>query len=286
MTVPIDGGARDLPDLAQAELGLEWREPGIWFARNQGTVSYPEKGNAASFELEDRSFWFRHRNRCIVEIVSRFAKDGVFLDIGGGNGYVAKGLVDAGIRCMLLEPGIDGALAAHARGIDPVVCARLEDVGFPADSITAAGMFDVLEHIQDDAAALRLVHRLMRPGGHLFLTVPAYPALFSEDDRLAGHFRRYTLASLRQVLVGAGFGIRFGSYMFVPLPPLVFLLRTIPTRLGLRRGADPERDAADHAPGGLAARIMDGVLDMEWRWLKAGHRAALGGSCLCVARRN
>ena len=115
----------------------------------------------------------------------------------------------------------------------------------------------MLEHIEDDAAALRQVHRLLRPGGHLFLTVPAYPALFSEDDRLAGHFRRYTSNSLTRVLAGSGFQIRFASYMFAPLPPLVFLLRTIPTRLGLRRGADPERQPPIDAPGGLAARVMD-----------------------------
>jgi hypothetical protein len=44
-----------------------------------------------------RSFWFLHRNRCIVSLVRRFAPDGRFLDIGGGNGYVARGLVAAGI---------------------------------------------------------------------------------------------------------------------------------------------------------------------------------------------
>jgi SAM-dependent methyltransferase len=285
MTGMIDGAARDMPDFAAAGSGLEWREPGIWFGRNQATVSYPEKGNAASLVLEDRSFWFRHRNRCIIETVRRFAQYDVLLDIGGGNGYVAKGLVGAGIRCVLLEPGIDGALAAHARGIDPVICARLEDAGLPASSIGAAGMFDVLEHIEDDTAALRQVHRLLRPGGHVFLTVPAYPALFSEDDRLAGHFRRYTLASLTRVLAAAGFETRFATYMFAPLPPLVFLLRTIPTRLGLRRGVDPERVAADHAPGGLAGRLMDRLLATEWRWLAAGRRVPLGGSCLCVARR-
>ena len=92
--------------------------------------------------------------------------------------------------------------------------------------------------------------------------------------------------SLTQVLTGSGFEIRFASYMFAPLPPLVFLLRTIPTRLGLRRGADPEQDAADHAPGGLAARVMDRLLNMEWQRLAAGRRVPLGGSCLCVARRS
>ena len=53
------------PDLTAAAGGLEWREPGLWFGRGQAAVSYPAHGNAASLAIEDRSFWFRHRNRCI-----------------------------------------------------------------------------------------------------------------------------------------------------------------------------------------------------------------------------
>ena len=86
----MDGAAHGLPDFATPGSGLEWREPGIWFGRNQAAVSYPEKGNAASSVFEDRSFWFRHRNSCIIAQVRRFAGEEVFLDIGGGNGYVAK----------------------------------------------------------------------------------------------------------------------------------------------------------------------------------------------------
>jgi hypothetical protein len=72
---------------------------------------------------------------------------------------VAKGLTEAGVRCALIEPGIDGALAAHSRGIDPVICARLEDLDLPPASTAAAGMFDVLEHLKDERAALRQVHK-------------------------------------------------------------------------------------------------------------------------------
>lgn len=272
-----------LMDLASLAPGLERRDDGLWFARQQAAVSYPAHGNAACLEIEDGSFWFRHRNRCIVSLVRRFSPAGLFLDIGGGNGYVAKGLTEAGIACVLVEPGIDGALAARARGIDPVICARLEDADLPPASIAAAGMFDVLEHIRDEAAALRQVHTLLKPGGRLFLTVPAYQFLYSADDEVAGHFRRYTISGLTRALAGAGFRVEFASYMFAPLPPLVFLLRTVPSRLGLRRGADPERDAAEHAPDGMAARLMDRMLAAEHRRIDAGRTLPVGGSCLCVA---
>jgi len=270
-------------DLASLTPHLERRDDGLWFARQQASVSYPTHGNAACLAVEDGSFWFRHRNRCIVSLVRRFPPNGPFLDIGGGNGYVAQGLTEAGVACVLVEPGLDGAMAAHARGIDTVICARLEDTGLPPACISAAGMFDVLEHIEDEAAALRQVHALLRPGGRLLLTVPAYSFLTSIDDAMAGHFRRYTLSSLARVLNRSGFRVEFASYMFAPLPPLVFLLRTAPSRLGLRRGADPKRDAAEHAPDGIAARLMDHLLAAEYRRIDSGRTLPFGGSCLCIA---
>src|SRR6516165_2365766 len=115
-------------DLAALAASLEQRQPGLWFAKQDGVpVSYPTHGNAACLAVEDRSFWFRHRNRVIAEFVNRFHRRGMFLDVGGGNGYVAQALIAAGTHCVLIEPGVDGALAAYARGVDPVICARLED---------------------------------------------------------------------------------------------------------------------------------------------------------------
>jgi len=206
----------------------------------------------------------------------------VLLDIGGGNGYVAKGLMEAGIACALIEPGIDGALAARARGVDPVICARLEDIGMAPGSVSAAGMFDVLEHIEDEAGALQRVHSVLRPGGLLFLTVPAYALLHSADDVAAGHFRRYTLRSLTRAVVGSGFRPGYASYLFAPLPPVVLLLRTLPSLLGLRRPAEAELETSDHVREGLAARMIDRLLDIEARRICAGGTIPFGTSCLAV----
>ena len=270
-------------DLEALAPGLCRREDGIWFSGRQTSVSYPPHGNAGWREIEDRSFWFRHRNRCIVSLVRRFRPDGTFLDIGGGNGYVAKGLAEAGISCALLEPGFDGALAARARGIDPVICARLEDIDPGSPGIAAAGMFDVLEHIEDQTGALKKVNELLMPGGRLFLTVPAYQALYATDDATAGHFRRYTRSGLIRVLAAAGFRVEFASYIFALLPLPVLLFRTVPSRLGLRIGILPEHIAAEHAPKGLPGRLMDRLLDVEYRRINAGRTVPFGSSCLCCA---
>jgi SAM-dependent methyltransferase len=263
--------------------GLEQRGDGLWFAHGHATVSYPAHGNAACLAVEDSSFWFRHRSRCIISLIRRFPPDGLFLDVGGGNGYVSKGLAEAGVDCALVEPGIDGALAARARGVDPVICARLEDMDLACGSVAAAGMFDVLEHIEDDIAALRHVHSLLTATGRLFLTVPAYPLLYSADDTMAGHFRRYTLPRLVRVLAESGFRAEYSSYMFAPLPPLILLLRTLPSCLGLSHGTDQEGNAGVHSPRGAAARLMDFFLALEHGRIDAGRTIPFGGSCLAVA---
>ena len=97
----------------------------------------------------------------------------------------------------------------------------------PPGCAASVGLFDVLEHIEDEAVALNLIHSLLEPSGRLFLTVPAYQFLYSSEDREAGHFRRYTIPRLHRVLANSNFRIEFSSYIFTPLPPLVFLSRTI-----------------------------------------------------------
>jgi hypothetical protein len=73
----------DLPNWAP---GLELRGDGIWFASRQGPVSYPKHGDSTCLQVEDRSFWFRHRNQCVASVVRRSAPKGPLPDIAGGNG--------------------------------------------------------------------------------------------------------------------------------------------------------------------------------------------------------
>ena len=78
------------------------KEDGVWYAKTQIEVSYPEEGNAQCLQLEDNSYWFQHRNNCITELVKHYSPDATFFDIGGGNGFVAKGLEKVGISTILI----------------------------------------------------------------------------------------------------------------------------------------------------------------------------------------
>lgn len=285
MSEPATSPSTDLAALAP---GLSQGSDGIWRAADAPTaLSYPEEGNDWCRSVEDGSFWFQHRNRCIVAIVRRLPPSGLILDIGGGNGCVARALLDAGFPVVLLEPGSDGAANARKRGVPTVIGASLAGAAFRPGSLPAAGLFDVIEHLPDDGGMLSAAAGLLQPGGRLYLTVPAYGLLWSADDRIAGHHRRYRLATLRCRLESAGLQMRLATGIFRCLVPAIALLRALPSRLGLhRRAGSPRLDGRDHAlPRGLAGSLLAGALEREAAALAAGRTFAWGASLLIVAER-
>lgn len=261
---------------------------GIWYASSRENISYPSDGNQACFQVEDSSFWFRHRNACIVAAAKIFPPPagGPIFDIGGGNGFVSKGLMQAGFESVLVEPGEAGAANGKKRGVPTVICATTTSAGFRNSTLSAVGLFDVIEHIEDDLPFLVSIRELLQPGGRLYATVPAYPALWSQEDVLAGHFRRYTRDAIDTLMRRAGLRVQFSTYIFRPLPLPIYLLRALPHRLGLARGqAGESAGAADHRPaGGMLTALLDRLLAREIAHIGAKHPMSFGGSCLVVAQ--
>jgi hypothetical protein len=263
-------------------------EDGIWYSGVRSSISYPESGNGRCFELEDTSFWFNHRNRCIVELLKRFPPHGVFFDVGGGNGCVSLAIQNAGWPVALVEPGIYGAKNARLRGIDTIISSTFEDAGFLEGTIPAAGIFDVLEHVPDDLGFLQLLTRSLRDQGRLYLTVPALAGLWSAEDDEAGHYRRYTCDTLGRVISQAGLELEYLTYFFTFLPLPIFLLRSLPHRLGKRRSTERsvERNRTEHhPPSGLSSFVVRTFMDREVTNVRFGCKMAIGSSCLAVARK-
>jgi SAM-dependent methyltransferase len=276
-------------DLGEACPGLQLGEDGIFYAAASEAISYPEEGNEACFQIEDQSFWFRHRNDCIRELVRNFPPKGKgpIFDVGGGNGFVAKGLMDAGWDVVLVEPGPSGALNAKKRGLEHVICGTTHTAGFKNGSLPAIGVFDVVEHIEDDLGFLRHLWDLLEPGGMLYLTVPAYKFLWSHEDVDAGHFRRYTLRNLQKKFTDSGFEVSFATHLFFFLPLVVFLFRTMPFRLKLVKTANISATIhKDHSmPSGPGGAALNALLAWEVGKFKNRGRMLSGGSCAVVARK-
>ena len=277
---------RPVIDLAAITSNLQPGPDGLWHPRSRSAFDYPDEGNSFCFQVEDHSFWFQHRNACILDAVRRLPPAGPIFDIGGGNGFVARALVQAGYQAVVVEPGLTGARNAQARGLAPVVCAALDDAGFAPGTMPAAGLFDVLEHMADDSGVIEQLARLLPRGGRLYLTVPAYQWLWSTDDDLGGHHRRYSARRLRRVVEAGGFVAEYATQIFWPLPLPILLLRALPSRLGIRPKADVDAIRQELQPQGSAGvKVLEALLAVEACWLRRGGRLPFGGSCLMVARR-
>jgi methyltransferase family protein len=127
----------------------------------------------------------------------------------------------------------------------------------------------VLEHIEDDAAALRGMRAALQPGGQLLLFVPAGRYLFGALDAALGHHRRYEPRALRALLAAQGFEVRALYYMNVAGIPGWFLSSRV-----LRRTTPP---------AGLLwlfNRLTPAFARLEARW-----RPPVGQSLVCIARR-
>lgn len=267
-----------------------WTTGSIVLAGDVSTpLSYPENGNDSCFAVEDESFWFQHLNVVLRHLLRQFSPEGVFLDVCGGNGCVTKALQDAGVNAVLLEPGPGGALNGRNRGCLQVINSVLETAGIRPGSMSAAGAFDVVEHIEDDAGFLRELHQVLEPGGHLYLTVPAFGWLWSAEDVHAGHYRRYTVGSISRLLRGCGFDVCFTSYLFAFLVPPILAMRTLPSLLGLRRvrtqGAATKELQGTHGRG-VGSLIVDWLRQRELRRIQQGGSVRLGSSVLVVARKS
>lgn len=272
--------------VSQLSTALRCGDDGLWRAPSTAPISYPGSGNTDCFELEDRSFWFRHRNNCIATVIRRHPPQGVILDLGGGNGYVTRRLLDEGYDALLLEPGIDGALNAHrARNIPQVICATFDDAALLPATVAAVGLFDVIEHVPNDQQFLRKIHEVLVPGGLLYLTVPMHPWLWSAADVWAGHCRRYRNGALK-TLLSRDYDLCFESYFFAPLVLPIGLLRALPYRLGIGREETPLRAAVEHGvEPGLARKALDWLLHREVTALATGRSQRFGASLIAVARK-
>jgi SAM-dependent methyltransferase len=164
-------------------------------------------------DLHARHWWWRSREEYVVRKVRALAAGRrlQILDIGCGNGLAWKALAPFGdIEGIEPDAGLLPPDSPHR--------ARIEISTFPgrprSQKYDLILMLDVLEHIEDDKAALAAAWDLLAPGGHLLLTVPALMLLWSEFDALNRHHRRYRKGPLAAQLAGAGFEVLSNRYYF------------------------------------------------------------------------
>jgi ubiquinone/menaquinone biosynthesis C-methylase UbiE len=140
------------------------------------------------------------------------------IEIGAGLGYHASEWADAGVRLSATEADAGRLQALQDRFVDDDRV-TVQYLPVPIDvsaNHTSLVAYNVLEHIEDDVAALKAFARLLRPGGAVVLVVPAFPSAMSNFDRAIGHYRRYRRTTLRNALTSAGLTVEQLHYLNAP----------------------------------------------------------------------
>jgi len=262
-------------------------EEGIWYKGKVDDVSYVAEGNKLCFQIEEDSFWFRHRNDVIKAVLNNFPPQGMLFDIGGGNGFVTKRMEELAYPAVLIEPGKDGVQNARARGVKHIINATLNETDFKPGSIDNACIFDVLEHIEHPGRFLKTLHKLMKDEGMLYITVPAYGFLWSDEDVIAGHYTRYTENRLKKALTEAGFEVEFSSYFFSVLIFPILLLRSIPSLFKKKKHAKNDAPSmSDHNDNnGFISNILKKIWHWEYNRINSNKSISIGSSIIMVCKK-
>jgi SAM-dependent methyltransferase len=161
------------------------------------------------------------------------------LDIGCGAGNMIHHLSRYGtVKGVEMDPR--PVAIAHQRGYDVDQGDATQGLAYEDASYHVVTALDVIEHNEDDAAILREMVRVLKPGGHAVVTVPAFMWLWSHNDDINAHIRRYTAPELRDRLEAAGFRVQrmtYNNFFVFPLAAAMILAR---------RGRDSQPELASH----------------------------------------
>lgn len=177
-------------------------------------------------DLEARHWWFLGRWAIFSELLERrvfpdVPKNPDCLDVGCGMGGALERLAAAGGTVTGTDVSLDALRWCRGRGFPRVLHADGTNMPFKDGSFDVVTAFDTIEHIPDDLAAFRECLRVLRPGGKFVLSGPAYEWLWTHQDDVVHHQRRYTTSRVADVARRAGFIVEHRSYFNVTLFPII-----------------------------------------------------------------
>jgi SAM-dependent methyltransferase len=179
------------------------------------------------YRLEREHWWFKARLEILRnvtnELTSEFEGKSKILNAGAATGATSIMLKKFG-DVLSLEHDKDCAEFLSKVLDEEVLNNSLTDLSLDEKSFDIVCAFDVIEHIDDHEKAVREINRVLKNGGYIFITVPAFNILWSHHDIINHHFRRYRLEELERILIKNGFQIKYSTYFnFFLFPPILIL---------------------------------------------------------------
>jgi SAM-dependent methyltransferase len=236
--------------------------------------------------LEATNFWFQARNDLILWAFRKYFPEAkAYLEVGCGTGFVLGAIAEAfpGMEVQGSEIYVEGLGFAKSR-VGKARLFQMDATQIPyREAFDVIGAFDVIEHIEDDVRVLEQMNLALRPGGGILLTVPQHQWLWSAQDDVAHHVRRYTREELCRKVEAAGFRVAWTSSFVSLLLPAMAL-----SRFGKRDKAAPTDEdifSEFRIPRWLNLSML-AVMRIEHALMRIGIRFPLGGSRILAAYKN
>lgn len=227
-------------------------------------------------ETEAGHWWHRAKRNVVVRVLERLPAEGPVVDVGCGGGAMLRDVPVA--PAFGTEPS--AGAARHAARSSPGAVVRAEGSALPLrdESVGCVLALDVIEHHPRPEELLAEAARVLRPGGLLVVTVPAYDWMWSYADHVLGHYRRYTRRRLQGDVRGAGLEVVRCTYFHSWLLAPAWVFRTVRARVTSRPTPD------DFPLPGPLNRALLALSRLEARAV-VGRDVPFGLSVLAVGRR-
>lgn len=235
------------------------------------------------FYLEEKHWVFVARRKIALDILDRYLQNKNkldILDVGTGTG-VMLGILERYGRVTGVDNSDIAIKFCQERGYHNVVNSSAENLPFENSSFDLICAMDLLEHLDGDQKVLKEFYRILRPGGFLFVTVPAYMFLWGGHDEINMHKRRYNINELFQKVINAGFCVEKISFFNFFLFPIISFIR-LGRKIIHKRETKLKSDFKMPSP--FMNNIFEGIFSSE-RFLLRYLNLPFGVSILCLARR-
>lgn len=213
------------------------------------------------------------RQHALEELDKHLAGSRVILEIGCSSGFMLRSMRERIPQAVVIGADyIRGPLEQLAEKMPdiPLLQFDLVDCPLPDNCVDAVVVLNVLEHIEDDAAAVGQLYRILKPGGVAIVEVPAGPHLYDVYDKLLLHFRRYSLKDLKRLVEKAGFLTVDQSHLGCFLYPGFWAVKQRNKRFLSQQAAEQQQVVANNIRETGSSRLLGAVMKSEQtlgRWI-------------------